>query len=304
MKKILSMLLALLLATALAIPALAEPEPAPAASGFNADVTITTDSSTQFTVNVPTDNNSILTQYKPTLRIPCPANWTSATVTFDGEKLDAEFADHAVSFQVSQGGVYTVQGTVPAPVWIGGDDKDQEPEFPFTDVSEKAWYRQAVEYVFEKGYFAGVSATAFAPNSTMDRGMFARVVYNLAGAPSVTGAIPFTDVEPGVYYTDPVIWASGKKLIAGYGDGRFGPKDPVTRQQMAFILWNYAGKPAAHGDFSGFTDEDRIANYARPAMEWMVSKGILAGKGDGILDPAGFATRAEVAQLVKAFDNL
>ena len=174
---------------------------------------------------------------------------------------------------------------------------------PFLDVTEGDWYYNAVAYCYSNQFFQGVSATRFDPKSTMTRAMFATVLYRMAGEPEVTGENPFSDVESGKWYTDAVIWAAGKKIIEGYGSGVFGTNDPVTREQMATIFWRYQGKPTVkNADLTAFSDTDKISAWARDAFEWAVSTGVINGKGNGILDPKGNATRAEVAQIAMNYD--
>ena len=170
---------------------------------------------------------------------------------------------------------------------------------PFVDVTDGSWYYDAVYYCYDNGYFYGTSDDQFTPGGTMTRAMFATVLYRIAGEPEVTGENPFTDVEAGKWYTDAIIWASGEKIIEGYGKGVFGTNDPVTREQMVTLFWRYTGKPAAeNADLSSFSDAGQISTWAADAFRWAVSMGIINGKGNGILDPKGTATRAEVAQIV------
>ena len=174
---------------------------------------------------------------------------------------------------------------------------------PFLDVSEDAWYYDAVYHCYDNGYFEGESDTKFAPDSTMTRAMFATVLYRIAGEPEVTGENPFSDVEAGKWYTDAVIWAAGEKIIEGYGNGKFGTNDPVTREQMATCFWRYQGKPAAeNADLTAFSDADKISAWAKDAFDWAVSTGVIDGKGNGILDPKGKAMRTEVAKIVMNYD--
>ena len=176
--------------------------------------------------------------------------------------------------------------------------------FAFDDVAETDWFYNAVYHCYGKGYFKGVSETLFAPRSTMTRAMFATVLYRIAGEPEVTGSSPFGDVPDGKWYTNPIIWASGEGIILGYGNGIFGREDPVTREQMVTLFWRYQNRPAAaEPDLSAFTDADMISGWAKEAFEWAVSVGVINGKGNGILDPKGTATRAEVAQIVMNFDT-
>ena len=171
--------------------------------------------------------------------------------------------------------------------------------FRFLDVAEGAWYYDAVYYCYDNGYFYGTSDDRFTPDGTMTRAMFATVLYRIAGEPKVKGTSAFADVEAGTWYTDAVIWATGEKIIEGYGNGIFGTNDPITREQMVTLFWRYNGKPAAkNADLSIFTDADKISDWAKDAFEWSISVGVINGKGGGILDPKGTATRAEVAQIV------
>ena len=175
---------------------------------------------------------------------------------------------------------------------------------PFEDVPEGSWYYDAVYFCYDRGYFKGVSKTRFAPDGTMTRAMFATVLYRIAGEPEVTGEIPFTDVESGKWYTNAVIWAAGEGIIKGYGGGRFGTEDPVTREQIVTMFWRFKGMPEAeNADLSSFTDADAISDWAKDAFDWAVGDGVISGKGDGVLDPKGTAKRSEVAQLVMNFET-
>ena len=175
---------------------------------------------------------------------------------------------------------------------------------PFVDVAVRSWYYDAVYYCYDNGYFYGTDGDHFTPKGTMTRAMFAAVLYRMAGEPPVEGENPFTDVKNGKWYTDAILWALGEKIIVGYGNGKFGTNDPVTREQMVTLFWRYNGKPTGEGaDLSAFSDADRISGWARDAFAWAVGAGILSGKGNGILDPKGAATRAEVAQIVMSYET-
>lgn len=116
-------------------------------------------------------------------------------------------------------------------------------ERPFEDVSESAWYYNAVYYCFDNSYFRGVSEDAFAPGNVMTRAMFATVLYRMADEPAVAGEIAFADVESGKWYTDAIIWAADNDIIGGYGNGEFGTDDPITREQIVTIIWRYKLRP-------------------------------------------------------------
>lgn len=174
---------------------------------------------------------------------------------------------------------------------------------PFTDVTADAWYYDAVKFVSENSLMNGLSSTVFAPDANLSRAQLAQILYNKEGKPAVSSASSFIDVAAGDWYTDAVTWAASQNIVGGYGDGQFGPNDNITREQLAVMLWRYAGEPASISELS-FSDANQISNFALSAMRWAVEKGILNGKGNGILDPKGLATRAQVAQMFKNYlDN-
>ena len=178
------------------------------------------------------------------------------------------------------------------------------PAMSFVDVSEKDWFYNAVAYAYENGLMSGTSATTFAPNDKLTRAMVAQVIYNLEGTPAVSGT-QFTDVAAGMWYTNAITWAAQNGLVSGYGDGKFGPNDLVTREQLAVILNHYAQfkkmTAAATGSLAAFTDGSEASGWAVNALIWAVDNGVMAGKGNSTLDPKGTATRAEVAQMFMNF---
>lgn len=175
---------------------------------------------------------------------------------------------------------------------------------PFTDVSQDAWYYDAVKYAVQHKLFCGISDSAFSPDSTMTRGMLATVLYRMAGKPNIENEIwgyPFADVDAEAYYGTAIYWARLNGIASGYSDEKFGPDDPITREQLVAILYNYSSSPTSSQTLEGFTDTDKISSYALNALRWAVEQGILQGKGDGVLDPTGQATRAEVAAILQRF---
>lgn len=147
----------------------------------------------------------------------------------------------------------------------------------------------------------GMGGNKFGPGSQLTRAQFAQILYNKEEKPAVTGEDPFTDTIPGQWYTNAILWASQKKIVNGYGNGIFRPNTDVTREQMAVMLYNYAGKPATSGTLSAFTDADHVSFWAENAIKWAVENKIMSGKGNGILDPKGTATRAEAATMLMKF---
>ena len=177
-------------------------------------------------------------------------------------------------------------------------------QIPFTDVRTGDWWYQNVLYVYEKGLMTGTSQTTFSPQATTTRGMIVTILHRLAGSPGAGGA-PFTDVSAGQYYAVSIAWAASTGIVNGYDAAHFGPNDPITREQMAAILYRYAGRmgydTTALGDPSQFRDSGRIHAYAWTPLAWANGRGLINGKGDGVLDPTGQATRAEVAAILQRF---
>lgn len=167
------------------------------------------------------------------------------------------------------------------------------------DVSESAWYYDAVRFAIENGLMNGIGNNLFAPGANLSRAQLTQILYNKEGKPTVDSISPFTDVG-GAWYSDAVIWATEKNIVSGYGNGLFGPDDNITREQLAVMLWRYAEEPIASTNLT-FSDTDQISGFAQSAIRWAVENRILNGKGSNILAPKSFATRAEVAQMLKNY---
>lgn len=177
----------------------------------------------------------------------------------------------------------------------------EETPLPFTDVAPESWYYEAVRYVYEKGMMSGTLPDLFAPRAAASRGMLVTILHRLEGAPAA-GEARFTDVAPDQWYAGAVAWAAANGIAGGYSDGRFGPDDTITREQLAAVLYRYAGckgydsTPAA--DLSGYSDGAQVSSYALEAMGWAVTKGLINGTGNGRLSPRNDADRAEVAAVL------
>ena len=172
----------------------------------------------------------------------------------------------------------------------------------FDDVVPGAWYAGAVSYVYDNGLMSGVSSSSFAPELSMSRAMLATVLYRMAGSPAVSGQDNFTDTDNNAWYSDAVLWAQQKGYVTGYNSQTFGTNDPVTREQVATILWRYAGSPAA-GSSAGYADADQISNWATEAADWAKEDEIISGKPGNCFDPAGLATRAEAAVMLTRYNQ-
>lgn len=173
-----------------------------------------------------------------------------------------------------------------------------EEDTVFSDVAANAWYVGAVEYVRDNGLMSGTSDTTFSPNGTMTRAMLAVVLYRMAGSPAVSGSDSFTDTADGTWYANAVLWASGEGVMSGYGGGLFGTNDPVNREQIAAILWRYAGNPAAFGVAVPYADEASISAYAVSAAAWARENELINGIDGNRFAPKSNATRAQVATVL------
>ena len=229
-----------------------------------------------------------------TFRITADDGYEIYDVEVDGESVGAVSRytfenvreDHTISATFRQTGAQT-----------------EEAQLPFLDVAEGAWYYDAVAYCYENGIMDGTSSVSFAPNMLLNRAMAAQVLYNLADGTASTAA-GFPDVAASAWYADAVNWAAANGYVTGYDNGSFGPEDSLTREQLAVMLYRYAGSPEPTGSLDGFTDAASASDYAVDALRWAVGEGLLTGKDGGRLDPAGTASRAELAQILARFAQM
>ena len=229
-----------------------------------------------------------------TFRITADDGYEIYDVEVDGESVGAVSRytfenvreDHTISATFRQTGAQT-----------------EEAQLPFLDVAEGAWYYDAVAYCYENGIMDGTSSVSFAPGMLLNRAMAAQVLYNLADGTASTAA-GFPDVAASAWYADAVNWAAANGYVTGYDNGSFGPEDSLTREQLAVILYRHAGSPEPTGSLDGFTDAASTSDYAVDALRWAVGEGLLTGKDGGRLDPAGTASRAELAQILARFAQM
>ncbi|MFR7445846.1 MAG: S-layer homology domain-containing protein [Evtepia gabavorous] len=184
--------------------------------------------------------------------------------------------------------------------------QNQSGTLPFTDVKTGDWFYEAVQYVYDKGMMTGVSADRFAPASTTTRGMIVTILYRLENEPAVSGGSAFTDVESGAWYADAVAWAAANDIVNGTSATTFAPNSPITREQMATMLYRFAQYKGMdvvtlQEHLTGYPDGDQVSDYAIPAMNWAVGQGLIAGMENGTLVPQGSATRAQVATILMRF---
>lgn len=174
----------------------------------------------------------------------------------------------------------------------------------FEDVSADAWYAEAVDFCFENGLMSGTSENKFSPHAATSRGMLSTILYRQAGSPNLEADVfghLFPDVTIGSWYSNGVYWARANAIIAGYPNGRYGPNDAITREQMATILWRAASSPQPQKASSNFDDNYQISAYAAVAVAWTQENGIINGKAGNAFDPQGTATRAEIAAVLHRY---
>lgn len=178
---------------------------------------------------------------------------------------------------------------------------------PFTDVKENDWFYDSVKYAYENDLMKGISNTEFAPDSDVTRAMFVTVIYRMENEPQ-TGKCAFTDVESGSYYENAVAWANENGIVSGISEDCFAPNEPITREQMAAIIYRYAafkGYNITISSNTSYTDNDNISDYAKDAVIWAAEKYVMTGNTDGSFAPKANTTRAQAASVfMRMVENL
>lgn len=176
----------------------------------------------------------------------------------------------------------------------------------FTDVHESDWFKDYVNYVLNKGIMTGKDETTFAPDENLSRAQFATILWRMEGSQPIDyNPDAFPDIADGQFYSTPAMWAHGTGVISGYDNGRFGPADDITREQMAVMMFRYASylqlDTSARADlYSLFPDADRVSGFAQEAVEWAVAIGLITGD-QGNINPQGSATRAQCAAIIQRY---
>jgi Leucine-rich repeat (LRR) protein len=191
-------------------------------------------------------------------------------------------------------------------------DLSKLPKTPFEDVKAGAWYFDAVLEAFRDELMVGMSETEFSPGAPMTRAMLVAVLHRLAGSPSVSGKMPFTDVASGTWYHDAVLWASQNGIVAGMSETTFAPQENITREQIVAIFSRYTAKfspdkTEAAAELTGFADSASVSDWALDDMKWAVAYKVINGSpsaGKLYLNPQGNATRAEVATILMQYRAL
>ena len=255
---------------------------------------------TYYTLHFETNGGSAITDMREenNTRI----SLTKYVPTRHGYTFIGWYSDHNLTNQVSE-----VSLTKNMTVYAGWR-ADENPDIvvnPFTDVSEKDWFYNDAMFVYKNGLMLGTSKTLFSPHGTVTRGMMATILWRMEGSLAPKGENSFTDVEAGRWYADAITWATENGIFAGYSKDKFGPDDPITREQLTAIFYRYADykgyKLTVTGNLDKFEDADKITDYAKMVMQWAVGNGLIKGKSENLLDPQGTATRAEISAMLHRF---
>ena len=233
---------------------------------------------------------------------------TDYTPTREGYEFTGWYADEALTEKIT-----SIRLTRNTTVYAGWEEIKENPstgfENPFTDVSESDWFFNDVKFVYQNGLMNGTSATTFSPEGTTSRGMIVTILWRMAGSPDMEDKIwgyPFADVDATAYYGTAVYWARLNGIAGGYDDATFGPNDPITREQMAVMMYRYAqymGYDTTQGGMAirEYADYGQVSSYALEAMDWANATGIVTGTSESTLSPQGQATRAQAAAMFTRF---
>ena len=178
----------------------------------------------------------------------------------------------------------------------------------FTDIQPDDWFAADVQTAVSRGLMQGVTATTFAPNSSLTRAMTAVILHRMAGEPSAVWIDWFSDVTANQWYSTAISWATTRSILSGVGDGLFQPNAPITREQFAVLLHNYAGyleldTTVPSLNLNTFTDHNQISSWAVESMTWAVYHGLITGTTPTTLSPDGLATRAQGATLLVRYQD-
>ena len=255
---------------------------------------------TYYTLHFETNGGSAITDMREANNTLI--SLTKYVPTRHGYTFIGWYSDHNLTNQVSE-----VSLTKNMTVYAGWR-ADENPDIvvnPFTDVSEKDWFYNDAMFVYKNGLMLGTSKTLFSPHGMVTRGMMATILWRMEGSLAPKGENSFTDVEAGRWYADAITWTAENGIFAGYSKDKFGPDDPITREQLTAIFYRYADykgyKLTVTGNLDKFEDADKITDYAKTVMQWAVGNGLIKGKSETLLDPQGTATRAEISAMLHRF---
>ena len=255
---------------------------------------------TYYTLHFETNGGSAITDMREANNTHI--SLTKYVPTRHGHTFIGWYSDQSLTNQISEVSL-TKNMTVYAG-WRADENLDIVVN-PFTDVSEKDWFYNDAMFVYKNGLMLGTSKTLFSPHGTVTRGMMATILWRMEGSLAPKGENSFTDVEAGMWYTDAITWTAENGIFAGYSKEKFGPDDPITREQLTAIFYRYADykgyKLTVTENLDKFEDADKITDYAKMVMQWAVGNGLIKGKSENLLDPQGTATRAEISAMLHRF---
>lgn len=231
-----------------------------------------------------------------------PEAGSGVEITVSGEAVESGSASWEIALAPGENVI-----TVTAASWNGEKTYTISVyRLPFEDVHQEDWFIDSIHYVYQRGIMIGHNEREFDPNMPMIRADTALVLYRVEGMPDVVFEDRFPDVKGGLWYSEAVVWASAEGIATGYSSGLFGTADPVTREQAVTMLFRYASRKGYAVDertsLDRFADAGQVSGFAEEAMEWAVARGIISGKYDQtVLDPQGYASRAEYAAMIMRF---
>ena len=255
---------------------------------------------TYYTLHFETNGGSAITDIREAYNTRI--SLTKYVPTRQGHTFNGWYSDRSLTNQVSE-----VSLTKNMTVYAGwrADETPDTVANPFTDASEKDWFYDDTMFVYKNGLMLGTSKTLFSPHGTVTRGMMATILWRMEGSLAPKGENSFTDVEAGRWYADAITWTTENGIFAGYSKDKFGPDDPITREQLTAIFYRYADykgyKLTVTENLDKFEDADKITDYAKMVMQWAVGNGLIKGKSENLLDPQGTATRAEISAMLHRF---
>ncbi len=262
----------------------------------------------RFTVSFDSNGGSEVSSKTVTRnsKVSRPANPVNKGFVFDGWYTDKALTIK-YDFEERVAGSFTLYAkwleTEPAEDKPDENKSAQDTWSPFADVTEGDWFYDDIRTAHLAGLVTGTDADTFSPDGDITRGMFVTVLWRAEGEPDGPDAA-FTDVADSEYYAKAVDWAYANGIVMGYFDTEYAPDENITREQMAAILYRYIRykkddiPEAEDADITSYTDFNMISQYAIPAIRWACGDGVINGKGDGILDPLGNATRAEAVTML------
>ena len=222
------------------------------------------------------------------------------------EKVDASYDNETATLTLRHFSHYVIEQLDDSMGYASCTKDETCPVASFADAVSTAWYHDGVHYCVENGLMKGYDDGKFGTNDTISRGQIVTILWRLEGSPAASDS-SFSDVASDSYYAKAVAWAAENGIVTGYSDTTFGPNDPITREQLAAILYRYAqykGVDVSVGEDTNildFDDAQSISSYAVPAIQWAVGSGVISGTSEFTLDPQGITSRAQAATMLMRY---